>query len=111
MRNVWSNLHLDTSDAGQAADIRRWFLLLSALGIWLVICATIYVWLQVQRMNLGYRLAEFQTQQEQLMAVQRKLHLELQRAQEPFQLEKQGREKFGLAPPRNQQRLVIPPAN
>jgi cell division protein FtsL len=111
MSNVWNNLRLDTSHAGQVADLRRWFLLLSALGIWLVLCATLYVWLQVQRMNLGYRLAELQTQQEQLMAVQRKLHLELQRAQEPFQLEKQGREKFGLAPPHNQQRLVIPQGN
>jgi hypothetical protein len=106
MWNGWNENRLEDLQAVKEGNLRGWFLWMSALVIWLIVSATLYVWLQVQRVNLGYRLAELQSGQEQFLSVQRKLNLELQRWQEPFQLEKLGREQFKLAPPRDNQRLV-----
>jgi cell division protein FtsL len=106
MWNGWQENRLEDLQAIKEGSLRVWFLWMSALVIWLILSATVYVWLQVQRVNLGYRLAELQSGQEQLLSVQRKLNLELQHWQEPFRLEKIGREQFRLAPPRDNQRLV-----
>jgi hypothetical protein len=106
MWNGWGENRLEDQQSVKEGNLKGWFVWMTALVIWLILSATVYVWLQVQRVNLGYRLADLQNGQEQLLSVQRKLHLELQRCQEPFNLEKMGREQFGLAPPRDNQRLV-----
>jgi cell division protein FtsL len=108
MQQRWKGNAVEELHAAKPEDLRKWLLFLGLLGVWLIASATLYVWLQVQRVNLGYRLAELHAEQEQLVAVQRKLQLEMQRWHEPFYLEKVGREQFGLAPPRSHQRLVIP---
>jgi hypothetical protein len=78
-----------------------------ALGIVFVLGALTYVWLYVQQVQNGYRLAGLYEEYEQLVRVQRKLHLEWSRFQDPHHLEELGRKEFGLNPPRADQKISV----
>jgi len=105
-RSTWSEHLMSDAQAIKPENLRLWLMWLTALGIWLIASATVYVWLQVERVNLGYQMAELQGKQEQHLAVQRKLQLEHNRWREPFHLEELGRQQFGLSPARDNQRVV-----
>jgi hypothetical protein len=77
------------------------------LGIVFVLGALLYVWLYVQQVQNGYRLAGLYEEHEQLVRVQRKLHLEWSRFQDPHHLEELGRREFGLNPPRADQKMSV----
>jgi cell division protein FtsB len=77
------------------------------MGMVFVLGAILSIWLYVQQVQNGYRLAELQKEVEQLIAVQRKLRLEWSRFQDPHQLEELGRKEFGLNPPRPEQKLSV----
>jgi uncharacterized protein HemX len=73
----------------------------------LVVGAIFYVWLYMQQVQNGYRLAKLYEQHETLLAIERKLRLEWCRFQDPNQLEELGRTRFGLGPPRQDQKIVV----
>ena len=84
-----------------------WLFLTFILGTVFVCCSIFYVWLYVQQVQNGYHTAKLYEEHEQLVAVQRKLRLEWSRFQDPFQLEDMGRRQFGLAPPRQDQKVLM----
>lgn len=84
-----------------------WLLLVGVLGGVLVLCSIFYVWLYIQQLQNGYRLSRYYEEHEQLLTVQRKLRLEWSRFQDPFQLEEIGRKQFGLAPPKQEQKMLM----
>jgi hypothetical protein len=77
------------------------------LGIVFVLGAILYVWVYVQQVQNGYRLAGLYEEHEQLIRVQRKLHLEWSRFQDPHHLQELGRKEFGLNPPRADQKMSV----
>jgi cell division protein FtsL len=105
-RSTWNESLMVDSPTDKPDSLKLWLMWLIALGIWLIVSATAYVWLQVERVHLGYQLAELQGKQEQHLAVQRKLQLEYNHWREPFHLEELGRQQFGLSTARDNQRVV-----
>jgi len=94
-------------DKGHGKTLGAWLFLTGILGVVFVCCSIFYVWLYVQQLQNGYRTAKCYEEHEQLLAVQRKLRLEWSRFQDPFQLEDMGRRQFGLAPPRQDQKVLM----
>ena len=94
-------------DRSSPRTLGGWLFLTTVLGAVFVCCSIFYVWLYVQQVQKGYRTAKLYEEHEQLVAVQRKLRLEWSRFQDPFQLEEMGRERFGLAPPRQDQKILM----
>jgi hypothetical protein len=80
----------------------------AVLGTVFVAFAIFYVWIYVQQVQNGYRLAKYYEEHEQLVTVQRKLRLEWSRFQDPFLLEEMGRKQFGLVPPKPEQKILMP---
>lgn len=90
----------------RGAGTTGWLFLCGILGVSLLVLAIFYVWLYVQQVQGGYKLAKLQERQEKLLAVQRKLRLESSRFEDPTKLEEIGRDRYGLAPPRPDQKLL-----
>lgn len=108
MEAVKSNNDFDDREAkGPGKTLGAWLFLSAVLGAVFVCCSVFYVWLYVQQVQNGYRVAKFYEEHELLLAVQRKLRLEWSRFQDPFQLEEIGRKQFGLAPPRQDQKVLM----
>lgn len=93
--------------AKEPRSLKGWILLNIVLGAVLTIASITYVWLAIRQIQNGYRLAKLYEQQEELLAFERKLRLECCQFQDPFQLEEQGRNQFGLAPPRPDQKIIV----
>jgi cell division protein FtsL len=91
------------------APVRIWAWLASSILLCavFVICAVFYVWLYVQQIKNGYRLSKAYEESELLSNVQRKLTIEWSRFRDPQRLEEIGRNQFGLAPPRPDQKVVM----
>lgn len=89
------------------ARIGLWLASAILLGAVFVVCAVFYVWLYVQHVENGYRLSKMYKQYEVLSTVQRKLTLDWTQFQDPQWLAKIGRDRFGLAPPRPDQKVVM----
>lgn len=94
-------------EARAKTALGAWLFLTGILGLVFVACSIFYVWLYVRQIQNGYRMAKLHEEQEQLLAVQRKLRLEQSRFLDPFQLEEIGRKQFGLAPPRQDQKVLM----
>lgn len=90
----------------RGAGTTGWLFLSGILGLVLLVQAIFYVWLYVQQVQGGYRLAKLHEKHDKLLAVQRKLRLEWSRFEDPTKLEEIGRERYGLAPPRPDQKLL-----
>jgi hypothetical protein len=84
-----------------------WIVATVLLGVTFVMGAIFYVWLYMQQVQNGYRLAKLYEQHEALLAIERKLRLEWCRFQDPNQLEDLGRNRFGLGPPRQDQKILV----
>lgn len=84
-----------------------WLAASVVLGVVFVTCAVFYVWLYVQQVQNGYRLAKIFEEIELHGTVQRKLRLEWSRFRDPTRLEEIGRNQFGLAPPRPDQKVMM----
>jgi hypothetical protein len=84
-----------------------WIVVISLLGVTFVLGAIFYVWLYMQQVRNGYRLAKLYEEHESLLAIERKLKLEWCRFQDPNQLEELGRARFKLAPPRQDQKILV----
>jgi hypothetical protein len=84
-----------------------WIVATVFLGISFVGGSIFYVWLYMQQVQNGYRLAKLYEQHEALLALERKLRLEWCRFQDPNQLEELGRNRFGLGPPRQDQKILV----
>lgn len=89
------------------SHIGVWLVAATFLGVVFVCCAIFYVWLYVHQVQNGYRLAKIYEENELLSTVQRKLTLEWSRFGDPYRLEEIGRNQFGLAPPRSEQKLLM----
>lgn len=87
--------------------MRNWLFCSGVLGLVFIIFATLNVWLRIQYVQDGYRMARLQSEYEELLAVQRKLRLEWSQLTNPGYLEKLGKEKFGLEAPRQDQKVLI----
>lgn len=84
-----------------------WMATAGLLGIAFVLGAVFYIWLYIQQIQNGYRLAKLYEQNERLLSIERKLRLEWCQFQDPFQLEELGRKQFGLAPSRQDQKILM----
>ncbi len=84
-----------------------WMVATGLLCVGFVVGAIFYVWLTMQQVHNGYRLARLYEQHEALLALERKLRLEWCRFQDPNQLEDLGRNRFGLMPPRQDQKILV----
>ena len=91
-----------------STGVRVLVLFAGALGTAFILGAVFYIWLYVQQVQNGYRLASLHGEYEQLVTVQRKLRLEWSRFQDPHHLEELGQTQFGLNPPRPDQKLSVP---
>ena len=89
------------------SGLRGWIFLNIVLGVCFAVASIFYVWLYMRQIQNGYRLAKLYQQHEELLAFERKLRLECCQFQDPFQLEEQGRNQFGLAPPRPDQKIIV----
>ena len=87
--------------------IGPWLTSAILLGAVFVLCAVFYVWLYVQHVENGYHLSKMYEECELLSTVQRKLTLEWTQFQDPHWLEEIGRDRFGLAPPGPDQKVVM----
>lgn len=87
--------------------IGAWLASAILLGAVFVICAVFYVWLYVQHVENGYHLSKMCEECELLSTVQRKLTLEWTQFQDPQWLAQIGRDRFGLAPPGPDQKVVM----
>lgn len=90
-----------------SSRIWAWLACSVLLGVVFVTCAVFYVWLYVQQVQNGYRLAKIYEETELHGTVQRKLKLEWSRFRDPNRLEEIGRSHFGLAPPRADQKVLM----
>jgi hypothetical protein len=87
--------------------VRGWLALALFMGGLAVVLSIFFVWLRVQQIQDGYRLAKIEEEYGVLTSVQRKLHLEWNRLQDPYFLEQLAKERFGMNPPRKDQRLQL----
>lgn len=87
--------------------MKAWVFFAGVSGIVFVLGAIFYIWLYVQQLQNGYRLANLQEEYEELISVHRKLRLEWSRFQDPHHLEELGRKDFGLNPPRSDQKVPM----
>jgi cell division protein FtsL len=90
-----------------AGHVRFWLFTGAILGAVFVVCAIFHVWLYIQQLQNGYRLARICEENELHSTVQRKLRLEWSRFSDPYRLEEIGRNQFGLGPPRPDQKIVL----
>jgi hypothetical protein len=97
----------DAAKPPSRAGMKAWIFLAGVLGVVFVLGAVFFVWLYVQQVQNGYRLANLYDEYEQLFSVQRKLRLEWSRFQDPHHLEELGRKEFGLNPPRPDQKVPM----
>jgi cell division protein FtsL len=97
----------DRDRAPGRESIKGWLSCALVLGIIFVACASSYVWLRIQQVQNGYRLSKLQDAHGQLLTVQRKLHLEWNRLQDPSYMERLAKERFGLTPPKKDQRILM----
>lgn len=97
----------DTPRQPPTAAIRSLIFLAGTLGIVFILAAVFSIWLYVQQVQNGYRLANLHEEYEQNITVQRKLRLEWSRFQDPHHLEELGRKEFGLNPPRADQKVSL----
>lgn len=97
----------DRVGRGPIKALTGWIVVISFLGVSFVMGAIFYVWLYMQQVQNGYRLAKLYEQHEALLAIERKLRLEWCRFQDPNQLEELGRHRFGLGPPRQGQKILV----
>lgn len=88
-------------------EVKCWLAVSALLVVVFVASAIFYVWLYIQQVQNGYRLARYFEEHEQLITAQRKLRLEWSRFQDPFLLEEMGRKQFGLNPPRPDQKMAM----
>lgn len=97
----------DTPKQPVTAGMKAWVFFAGVSGIVFVLGAIFYIWLYVQQLQNGYRLANLQEEYEELISVHRKLRLEWSRFQDPHHLEELGRKDFGLNPPRSDQKVPM----
>jgi hypothetical protein len=105
-------IRLESDPGGQQRTpppvrIEAWLASAIILGAVFVLCAVFYVWLYVQHIENGYHLSKMCEECELLSTVQRKLTLEWTQFQDPQWLEQIGRDRFGLAPPGPDQKVVM----
>jgi hypothetical protein len=106
MQNLKSASDVEnTPKRPSTAGLKALVFVVGALGIVFILGAILYVWLYVQQVQNGYRLAGLHEEYEQLIRVQRKLRLEWSRFQDPHHLQELGRKEFGLNPPRADQKM------
>lgn len=89
------------------ASIWPWLVSSVILGVVFVLCSVFYVWLYVQQVQNGYKLAKIYEENELHSSVQRKLKLEWSRFSDPYRLEEIGQNQFGLAAPRPDQKVLM----
>lgn len=87
--------------------IVKWVMLAGLLGSVFVGGSILHVWLYIQQVQEGYRLAKLYEEHEQLVVIQRKLRLELSRFQDPSLLEELGSKEFQLVPPKADQKIIM----
>ena len=92
---------------GAPARIWAWLVASIFFGAVFVACALFYVWIYVQQVQNGYRLAKIYQENEFHSTIQRKLKLEWSTFRDPYRLEEIGRTQFGLAPPRPEQKVLM----
>lgn len=104
--NTGSDYYFQQKESARS-HIWTWLSLAVFLGTAFVTCAIFYVWLYVQQVQNGYRLAKIYEELELHSTVQRKLTLEWSRFGDPYRLEEIGRNRFQMAPPRHDQQIFI----
>ncbi len=102
----WSDFN-PQEKGSSSARIWPWHMAALILGVSSVVLAIFYVWLYIQQVQNGYRLAKICADNEVNASVQRKLKLEWSRFRDPYRLEVIGRNQFGLAPPRPDQKVLM----
>ena len=86
---------------------RHAFSAIAILTASLVVLSVGHVWSQARQIQNGYRVAVLHNEYEELLAVNRKLLLEWNRLNDPYYLERLGREKLAMQPPGEDHRLLV----
>lgn len=108
MANLKTGDDFDTGGSSSRGSFwRHWLAVPAIFGIVLVSASVLYVWLYIQQVQNGYKLAKLSEEQEQLLSLQRKLRLEWSQFENPFRLEDLGRQQFGLTPPKPEQKILM----
>ena len=84
------------------------------LGIWLVLLSIfiaellLYTWCRVQFVRTGYAISEETQKNQHLMALQKKLKIELAHLKSPERIGKIAETRLGLIMPNAKQTIIIP---
>lgn len=84
------------------------------LGLWILIMMLfmaellLFTWGRVQCVRLGYDIAREETRQQDLMALQRNLKIELAHLKSPERIANIAKNQLGLSIPTPEQLIIIP---
>jgi len=93
--------------AGEELPPKRFvFFMLTLLVIWLVVSSMIYVWIQMETIQTGYKLVQAHKKQEVLLDVQKRLQVEWNYQHSPERLADLAKE-YGFHPPGKKERIVL----
>lgn len=92
----------------RATDFNTWVVRAGVLAAAALVLGIFQVWLHVHQIRDGYRVARMQHACEMEQDLRRKLDVEWQRLASPAALEKLATGRFGLKPPRPDQKVLLP---
>jgi cell division protein FtsL len=87
---------------------------LKETGIWLVFMfffiseLFLYTWSRVQCVGIGYEISKAAKRQQELVALQNNLNLELASLKSPVRIAEIAKTRFGLKMPTSEQMIIIP---
>jgi cell division protein FtsL len=83
------------------------------MGVWIVLTCffitelLVYTWCRVQCIRIGYEISAEANKQAELIAVKKKLRIELERLKSPERIARIAKERLNLALPTSEQIITI----
>ncbi len=92
---------------GQAARARKTSAMAVTLGMLLMLCFFVFIWVRIYVLELGYRMSKVMQQHEQLLEENKKLRIERASLIAPSRIERVARTELGMVVPKNDQVVVL----
>ena len=95
-------------------NLRKMRVSAKPLGVWILIMMLfmaellLYTWCRVQCVRLGYDIAREETRQQDLMALQHTVKIELAHLKSPERIANIAKKQLGLSIPTPEQLIIIP---